>query len=289
MSPAILIEANLIMYFEIIAYCGTKAKKFRLGIFAHFWYNDVSVGTKLYCPMTFETKNLNPWRLMIATLESDSAPNPQQNNSASRVLERYDYQIARIWAVWKERIGQLGMNRKEFLFQAMELRDKVSALGDTVPTGNILIVTCLPYKPMNERVKSLRCGRHSGVCDCNPEKLRTADRIPTTLYALVGVDDGRECRLYGSDGKLNASLDAVFGMVKPRQPLTAWACTDLAFHYPYILLQYGFVTRTLIGRSPTALGVTPNGRLIFGSTGDGNLVEKHNRWGVPSCSVIVTI
>jgi len=216
---------------------------------------------------------------MIATGES---LNGQSSNRG--ILKKFDEQIKRIRGKHPVLLG--GMKRKEFDCQANRLRQKLEVITET-PNGNILIVTCLPFGSLAMRMRRISCDRHAGVCDCNLATLETK-YPPKTLYALVGVNDGRERRLQ-SNGNAEIDWRIINDQVKPHHPLTAWAGIDLALLYPNVLRQHGLIFgHTAIRNAATALWIY-RGQPTFGSTGGKRFKRCSGfRFGIPSYQTLVT-
>lgn len=215
---------------------------------------------------------------MISILESDGHAN---TNQIDRLLEKYARQIEHLLKA--KFFENAKMGRKVFIGQAEMLKDKLRKITD-LPDGEIPILVCLPPGSLIKRVRRIRCGRNAGWCDCNLNALRT-NRPSRTLYALIGVCDGRQHRLSGN-GEADAHRDIIREIVAPRQSMNAWEGMELLTQNPETLRQHGLVFgETTIKNAATAIWIRL-GQPLFGSTEGKKFREAWNdsrtHWGIPS-------
>lgn len=241
--------------------------------------------------MTFETETSTCRKMsMIADIHIlSTVPNNGHSveTPTKRIVKNFDHQIR--YMVKQQIFLHAGMKRKCFLDQARTLRDKLESI-EVIQTGNVRIITCLPFSSLINRMRGLRCGRNTGTCVCSLDELETT-YPPNNLYSLVEVNDGRDRRFErGGNRQLLHIKEMVQSVVSPDEPFTAWAGVDLAILYPNILQQQGFIFgQTSIAGAPTALWLD-NGLPTFGSI-RGKSFNRHagGRWAIPSYQKLVTI
>ncbi len=220
---------------------------------------------------------------MIDGIETTPS-NPTGNISTARLLKKYDRQINTIGKQQFFRTAEMRLT--EFLEQATALREKL-ATTEFPAGGNILVVTCLPFGSLVQRLRKIHCGQNVGVCDCKLNELKTA-YPPKTLYVLVGVDDGRERRLNGE--AVACRPETILALVEPRHSLDAWKGADMVLNYPSILHQQGLLLgKTSINGAATALWIR-HGEPVFGSTRGASFRRCSSiKWAVPSYQELVTL
>lgn len=206
-------------------------------------------------------------------------------NGNHRLLKHYERQVE---CLRKGSLFLLAELKKRAFEEQAEALGKCLRILTDPPVGNISVVTCLPFGSLKKRMHGLICGKHRGICDCKLGSLQTK-YPPNSLYALVGVNEGRERRVH-VNGNGTTAPTHIQGLVEPEQAFTAWAAVDMALLYPSLLKQHGLIAgQTALGSAASALWLY-RGLPFFGSTcGEAFQRSVHCRWGVPSYQMLVTI
>ncbi len=209
---------------------------------------------------------------------------PERNNH--RLLKKYDRQIESLKKT--SAFLAVGMSQQDFWEQSEVLRLKLAML-ENPPVGEITVVTCLPSGSLRSRLKRTYCGEQNCLCACRPGRLEGTES-PKTLYALLGVRDGRSTRL-NREQKSDAHFARIEAMVSPNEPLTASAGIDLMTLYQNISRQHGILTSATANRNGMSTAIwLEQGRLILDCADSEHFRKAPCReWGVPSFSLMIAL